>query len=111
MDLNRIKELAGIVTEGADEHMTTVQRTVIGHVDKEKHMVRKQLMNIKKYAEKLEEKLEELPDDADFPGWWQNKVAMANKCLSRAKHYLCGEEDVAADDDDDEVEIEFDSDM
>lgn len=110
MDLNRVKQLAGIITEGADEHMTSVERTVIGHVDDEKHMIRKQLMNIKSYAEKLEEKLEELPDNADFPGWWQNKVAMANKCLSKAKHYLCGE-DAINDDDDDEMEVQFTSEV
>lgn len=88
MDTKRLQELAGIpVTESA----MPVQRTAIGHVDNEKHMIRKRVYNIAKYAAELEAMLQSLPEDSDFPGWWQEKIAMADKCISKAKHYLEGE--------------------
>ena len=74
--------------------MDSTERTVIGHEDDERHMVLKKLHNMQKYAEELSQMVEELPDNADFPGWWQDKVTLADKCLSKAKHYLEGEMEV-----------------
>lgn len=103
MDKKRLLELAGVpLTESAEP----VEKVAIGHVDDEKHMLRKELYNIAKYAQELDAMLQDLPDNADFPQWWQSKIILSNKCISKAKHYLEGElavpEEEPADD-----EIEF----
>lgn len=84
--LQEINDMAVMVPQDLDGDKT--ERTVIGHVDDEKHMVRKRLYNLSKYAQELDAMVASLPDDADFPGWWQDKVTLADKCLSKAKHYL-----------------------
>ena len=86
MDKQRIQELAGIVVKDVGE--PTVQKVAVGHVDREKHMVRKRLYNLAKYAQELDDIVANLPDNADFPGWWQDKITMADECLGKAKHYL-----------------------
>ena len=88
MNKDRLQKLAGIKL---DESAVIVQRTAVGHVDNEKHMIRKRLYNLLKYAAELDKMLDQLPDDADFPQWWQAKVVSADKYLSKAKHYLEGE--------------------
>ena len=62
--------------------------TSIGHVDDERHMIRKELYQHAKYAKELFEMLENLPEDSDFPHWWQSKVTKSLQMLSKAKHYL-----------------------
>lgn len=62
--------------------------TSIGHVDDERHMIRKELFQAAKYARELFKMLENLPEDSDFPHWWQSKVTKSLQMLSKAKHYL-----------------------
>ena len=64
------------------------ENTPIGHVDDERHMIRKELYQHAKYAKELFEMLEDLPQDSDFPHWWQSKVTKSLRMLSKAKHYL-----------------------
>ena len=40
------------------------------------------------YARELFKMLENLPEDSDFPHWWQSKVTKSLQMLSKAKHYL-----------------------
>jgi hypothetical protein len=51
-------------------------------------MIRKELYQAAKYAKELFEMLENLPEDSDFPHWWQSKVTKSLQMLSKAKHYL-----------------------
>ena len=62
--------------------------TSIGHVDDERHMIRKELYQAAKYAKELFTMLDDLPEDSDFPHWWQSKVTKSLQMLSKAKHYL-----------------------
>ena len=72
-----------------DEMKDSIEtETSIGHVDDERHMIRKELYQAAKYAKELFEMLENLPDDSDFPHWWQSKVSNSLQMLSKAKHYL-----------------------
>ena len=64
------------------------ETTPIGHVDDERHMIRKELYQAAKYAKELFEMLDDLPEDSDFPHWWQSKVTKSLQMLSKAKHYL-----------------------
>jgi len=83
--IQRIKELAGIpITE--DE----VTKDVIGHVDAEADMLRKELFKIGKYSVELYKMLGKLPE-GDFPHWWQAKIIKAGDYIGAAKHYLEGE--------------------
>jgi hypothetical protein len=72
----------------------TAENTPIGHTDDERNMIRKTLYSMAKYAKELFTMLEDLPEDSDFPHWWQAKIVEANKSLSKAKHYLENEIEV-----------------
>ena len=75
--------------EDDDEMKDSIEtETSIGHVDDERHMIRKELFQAAKYAKELFEMLENLPEDSDFPHWWQSKVSNSLQMLSKAKHYL-----------------------
>jgi len=72
-----------------DEMKDSIEtETSIGHVDDERHMIRKELFQAAKYAKELFKMLENLPEDSDFPHWWQSKVSKSLQMLSKAKHYL-----------------------
>jgi len=71
-----------------DKKESMASETSIGHVDDERHMIRKELYQAAKYAKELFEMLEDLPEDSDFPHWWQSKVTKSLQMLSKAKHYL-----------------------
>ena len=74
--------------DGYDPDSDNTMETSIGHVDDERHMIRKELYQAAKYAKELFEMLEDLPEDSDFPHWWQSKVTKSLQMLSKAKHYL-----------------------
>ena len=67
-----------------------VTKDVIGHVDNEADMLRKELFKMGKYSVELYKMLDQLPE-GDFPHWWQAKIVKAGEYLSSAKHYLDGE--------------------
>ena len=74
--------------EDEKEESYTAENTPIGHVDDERHMIRKELYQMATYAKELFQMLEDLPADSDFPHWWQAKVTKSLQMLSKAKHYL-----------------------
>jgi hypothetical protein len=74
--------------EDDDKKESMASETSIGHVDDERHMIRKELYQHAKYAKELFTMLDDLPEDSDFPHWWQSKVTKSLQMLSKAKHYL-----------------------
>jgi len=74
--------------DGYDPDSDNTMETSIGHEDDERHMIRKELYQAAKYAKELFTMLDDLPEDSDFPHWWQSKVTKSLQMLSKAKHYL-----------------------
>ena len=71
----------------------------IGHTDNEPHMLKSDLYRIAKYAIELYEmmdKYDNMGGEVDFPHWWQGKIIKARDYIVAAKHYLDGEEKIAA---------------
>jgi hypothetical protein len=85
-EIDRLQQLAGIVSEGEGE----VKKVAIGHVDNERDMIAKQLYLIGKTAVDMHKMIKGLPD-SDFPHWWQAKVVNAQNYLEGAKNYLDAE--------------------
>lgn len=88
-DLERIKELAGIVTEDDDVEYEPEKR-VIGHLDDEAEMIRKELYRIGKSSIEVYKMVGSVPE-GDFPHWWQSKIVKAGEYLSNARDYLDAE--------------------
>lgn len=69
----------------------------VGHQDNEPQMLKSDLYRIAKYAGELYKMLDaydKMPNEVDFPHWWQAKVIKARDYMVGAKHYLDGEEKV-----------------
>lgn len=90
-EIQRLQQLAGIVNEDED----------IGHTDNEKRMLSDDLYIIGKSAVELHRMLKDLPDDSDFPHWWQSKLVKAKEYISGAKDYL----DATLNNPDEEIEV------
>jgi hypothetical protein len=92
-EIERLQHLAGIMPRtialSEDEMDTgdTVSKTVVGHVDDESEMLRKEIYKIGKYAIDLYRMLGQVPN-GDLPHWWQSKIVKAGEYISSAKHYL-----------------------
>ena len=82
-DLNRLRKLAGMEEVRED----SVEKDIIGHVDAEADMIRKELFKMGKYSVELYRMLDKLPN-GDFPHWWQAKLVKAGEYVADAKHYL-----------------------
>lgn len=89
-EIERLQQLAGIQRQISEDEDTgtEVEKTVIGHRDDERDMIKKELYQMGKYCVELYKMLDELPDDADFPHWWQGKLVKAKEYISATKHYL-----------------------
>jgi hypothetical protein len=88
-EIQRLQQLAGIyrpITE--DETGTEVSKTVVGHTDDERDMMKKELYQMGTYCVELYKMVDSLPDNADFPHWWQGKLVKAKEYISGIKHYL-----------------------
>jgi hypothetical protein len=84
-----LQKLAGLpITEAEDETGDEVTKTIAGHTDDEKDMIRKQLYQMGTYCVELYKMMGTLPDNTDFPHWWQAKLVKANDYIGAAKHYL-----------------------
>ena len=82
-------KLKGSMKEGVDIE--------VGHTDNEPRMLRADLYRIAKYSAELFMMLKEYEDqEADFPHWWQAMIIKAKDYVVKAKHYLDGEEKLAA---------------
>jgi len=69
----------------------------IGHQDDEPKMLKSDLYRIAKYAGELYKMMDaydDMPNEVDFPHWWQAKIIKARDYMVGAKHYLDGEEKV-----------------
>jgi hypothetical protein len=73
-----------------------VVKTVVGHVDSEAEMLRKEIYKIGKYSVDLYRMLGKIPE-GDLPHWWQGKIVKAAEYISAAKHYLDAELHAPAD--------------
>ena len=87
-EIERLQQLAGIVVEA--ETGDEVTKTVAGHPDDERDMIKKQLFQMGTYCVELYKMLGKLPE-ADYPHWWQAKIVKAGDYIGSAKHYLEGE--------------------
>lgn len=88
-EIERLQKLAGIAPQLSEaETGDEVEKTVAGHVDDEKDMIMKQLYQMGTYCVELYRMMGSLPENSDFPHWWQKKVVLAAENLSAAKHYL-----------------------
>lgn len=86
-EIERLQKLAGLsITEA--ETGDEVSKTVAGHTDDEKDMMMKQLYQMGMYCVELYKMMGQLPDNTDFPHWWQSKLIKANDYIGAAKHYL-----------------------
>lgn len=88
-EIERLQQLAGItrqITE--DETGDEVIKTVAGHRDDERDMIKKQLFQMGNYCVELYKMLDSLPENVDFPHWWQSKLVKAQEYISTTKHYL-----------------------
>lgn len=81
--------------EAADEGYEYITKQVVGHEDRESHMMQRELLKIRDYASDLVDMLDDLPD-GDFPHWWQSKLVKAGDYISTIKHFLEGEMELAA---------------
>ena len=69
----------------------------IGHQDNEPSMLKNTTYRAAKLAGMLYKKLDKydnLPNEVDFPNWWQTKVTKAKDDLQAVYDYLDGEEGV-----------------
>lgn len=89
-EIERLQQLAGIAPQLNEDGETgdEVEKTVAGHVDDEKDMIMKQLYQMGTYCVELYKMMGNLPDNTDFPHWWQSKLVKANDYIGAAKHYL-----------------------
>lgn len=71
-----------------EETGTEVSKTVIGHTDDERDMIKKELYQMGTYCVELYKMIDSLPENADFPHWWQGKLVKAKEYISGVKHYL-----------------------
>ena len=80
----------------ATQNMHLGEDLDVGHQDNEPGMLKKDLYVVAKYALELCKMLDKYEGDVevDFPHWWQSKVIKARDYISKAKHYLDGEENV-----------------
>ena len=86
----------------------------VGHQDDEPGMLKNTLYRAAKMASMLYKKLDKydkMPNEVDFPSWWQNKVVKSKDMLQSAYDYLDGEENVAKIDAMNEKKVEVDDDL
>lgn len=87
------KKLGMPVTESRLNEAEMITKRVIGHQDREAHMMQRELLKIRDYAQEVCDMLDYL-QDGDFPHWWQAKLVKAGDYMSTIKHFLEGEQDL-----------------
>lgn len=92
-EIERLQQLAGIAKQISEDE-DSVEKTAIGHTDNERDMLRKEIFQMGTYCVELFKMVDNLPEDADFPHWWQSKLVKASEYIGAAKHYLENEIEV-----------------
>lgn len=89
-EIERLQQLAGITRQINEEGETGDEtvKTIAGHTDDERDMIKKQLFQMGNYCVELYKMLDKMPDNVDFPHWWQAKLVKAQDYISATKHYL-----------------------
>lgn len=67
----------------------------VGHQDDEPNMLKSTALELAQYAAKLIKKLDtydNMPQEVDFPNWWQAKLILAKDYVHSAYHYLDSKE-------------------
>ena len=67
------------------------------HEDSEGKMARTQLEHIARYAMEAHQMLEPYGDEMQLESWVQSKLTLAQDYMSKVKHYLEGELNMAGD--------------
>lgn len=76
------------------EEMSAMQdKQYLDHPDHEGQMARRQLEQIVEYAHELAGMLD---DNTQLEGWVQSKITLANDYISKVKHYLQDELEMAS---------------
>jgi len=85
-DMRKLMETVAPLFEA--ETGDEVEKTVAGHTDDERDMIKKELFQMGSYCVELYKMLDTLPENVDFPHWWQGKIVKASEYISNSKHYL-----------------------
>lgn len=78
-----------------DESVNEEDDLDIGHTDDEPNMLKSTALELAQYAAKLLKKLDQydkIPQEVDFPNWWQAKLILAKDYVHGAYHYLDSKE-------------------
>ncbi|MDB4343559.1 hypothetical protein OAE25_00215 [Verrucomicrobiales bacterium] len=108
----KFEELGGEIQDIDNEKLR--EDLDIGHQDDEPGMLKNTLYRAAKMASMLYKKLDKydkMPNEVDFPSWWQNKINKSKDMLQAAYDYLDGEENVAKIDAMNEKKVEVDDDL
>ena len=63
----------------------------VGHTDDEPGMLKQYAHDMAEYSKQLYDmldKFDQMPQEVDFPTWWQAKLIKARDYISKAAHYL-----------------------
>jgi hypothetical protein len=88
-DARKIKGLVG------KNYLNEEDDLDIGHTDDEPNMLKSTALELAQYAAKLVKKLDQydkMPQEVDFPNWWQAKLILAKDYVHGAYHYLDSKE-------------------
>ena len=78
-----------------DESVNEGEDIDVGHTDDEPNMLKSTALELGQYAAKLIKKLDtydDMPQEVDFPNWWQAKLILAKDYVQAAHHYLDSKE-------------------
>lgn len=78
-----------------DESVNEEDDLDIGHTDDEPNMLKSTALELAQYAARLVKKLDtydKMPQEVDFPNWWQAKLILAKDYVQAAHHYLDSKE-------------------
>lgn len=94
-EIRRLQELSGIKPAGMpaqqdSDQFQDITRSAVGHTDNERQMLRKEMAQVGQEILEIARLLEGMPEDADFPHWWQARISRAIGDIESCKKYLAG---------------------
>ena len=87
-EMRKLMETVAPLFEDDDNTGDETVKSVVGHQDDEVDMIRKQLYQMGMECAEMFRMLGDLPDNADFPHWWQARIVKASEYITTSKHYL-----------------------